>query len=324
MNHPVGIRRLSALIVSLLLVLMVLAGCGGKSTDTRTAAAPGGGPAAAPAARHTTYPVTVKDDEGNSITLKAQPKRVLSLAPSNSELVFALGLGSSLVGRTDFDDYPAEVKSVPSIGSLFPPNYEKIVATQPDLVLMIGGSKDVKEKLRQEYKLTVLTLQPSDFGGVYADLKLLGVALDAQDKAEQIVSDMQQQVKSVTDAVAKATAKPSVAYVLDPQGPWVAGSGTFLDAIINMAGGTNAVADAKSFAEYKLELLAGKNPDMVVVSNQPAADKLKADPNWQGFKALKEGKLLAVPDANLVDRPGPRLVDGLKWFARTLHPELFK
>ena len=315
-------RRFSALFLSLVMAAAVAAGCGGAPAapaQTRAATAE-----TKPAPRQTTYPITLKDDAGRTVTIPAEPKRVVSVAPSNTELVFALGKQSVLVGRSDYDDYPADVKKIPSIGGFEPPNYEKIVGAQPDLLLLIGGSEEARNKLTGDYKLNVFVLDPKNFDDLYADIKNLGIILNAQSAAEQLVADMQKSVKEITDKVAKATTKPKVFYEVWNDPLMTAGAGTFINDLITMAGGENVGASVKGWGNFSPEQLAAANPDIYVAGSPDAAAKVKDRKDALSLKAVKDGKLFGVEDENLVVRPGPRLVLGLQWFAQTIHPELFK
>jgi iron complex transport system substrate-binding protein len=318
------IRRIAPAVTSFLLLGALVAGCGGAAPQET--AKPADQPAAvAPAQpKQTTYPLTIKDDAGREVTLTAQPKRILSVAPANTELVFALGLGKSLVGRSDFDDYPAEVKDIPSVGGFFPPDYEKIIATKPDLVLLAAGSDEARDKLAGEYKLNVYVVDPKTFDELYNGVTKLGQVLNAQEAAEKVVTDMKAQVKAITDKVATASSKPTVYYEVWDEPLMTAGTGTFINDLITLAGGTNVGADVKGWATYSAEQVAKANPDVIVASSADIEAKIKARQGWGSFKAVKEGKIATIADPNLIVRPGPRLVLGLEWFAKTLHPELFK
>jgi iron complex transport system substrate-binding protein len=167
-------------------------------------------------------------------------------------------------------------------------------------------------------------LDPKNFDELYAGIKTLGVVLNAQEAAEKTVADMQATVKEVTDKVAKAQSKPKVYYEVWDEPLMTAGSGTFINDLITMAGGTNIGADVQGWANYSAEKVAAGNPDIIVASSKADLDKVKARKGWESFKAVKENKVVMIDDANLISRPGPRLVQGLKWFAQTIHPELFK
>ncbi len=321
-------RNWMNLLASLLLIVLVLTGCGGAATQ----------PAPAGAAketkvpqteqpkqsRQTTYPITVRDGAGRDVTIPAEPKRIVSVAPSNTELVFAVGKGGALVGRSQFDDYPPEVKQIDSIGGFAPPNYEQIVGKQPDLLLMIGGSKDARDKLVTDYKLNVFVVDPKNFDELYAGIKSLGLILNAQEQADKVTVEMQKAVKVITDKTGKAAGKPKVFYQVWDNPLMTAGSGTFIDDLIRLAGGENVGASVKGWANFSAEQLVAANPDIMIASTRDAAEKVKTQQGWEGLKAVKEARVYGVEDANLVSRPGPRLVLGLKWLAETIHPELFK
>jgi len=318
-------RRIFTLALSLVLAFTFLAGCGSTTKEAyhKKPAEPPKTENKAPEVKKTTYPLTVKDAAGREVTIKAEPKRIVSVAPSNTELVFALGKGSSLVGRSDWCDYPAEAKNIATIGNMSPPNYEKILSTNPDLILMISGSKDAREKLAGEFKLPVYVVDPQTFDEVYEGVKNLGIVLNAQEQAEKVVADLQKGVKEITDKTAKAQSKPKVFYEVWDDPLMTAGTGTFIDDMIRLSGGVNVGAEVKGWADFSKEKLAAANPDIYIGSMAGTEAKIKGRAGWEGLKAVKENKVFAVADANVVSRPGPRLVLGLKWFAETVHPELF-
>jgi iron complex transport system substrate-binding protein len=315
------LRKLRASILALLVMAVLVAGCGGSGQETKPGnagskvenqsenKAPG---------KQTAYPLTLKDDAGRDVTIKEEPKRVISVAPSNTELIFALGKQAVLVGRSDFDDYPPEVKQIESIGGFFPPNYEKIVSLKPDLMLLVGGSDEVREKLEKEYKITTFVLQPKNFDELFADIAKLGQVLNAQAQAEKLVSDMKAAMKAVTDQTASLSVKPKVFYALpDEKELWTTGSGTFVDEVIRLAGGLNAAGSNQGWFSFSFEQLVAANPDVIVVGSEQAAAKIKGLKQLEGLKAVKESKVVVI-DQNLIERPGPRLVQGLKAMAVAL------
>lgn len=328
-------RRFIWLLAALFLLASLVAGCGGAQTsaskesaqpETAKSDAPAKNEAPAKAEpKQTTYPLTITDAAGRTVTIAAEPKRIVSVAPSNTELVFALGKGGSLVGRSDFDDYPAEAASIESIGGFHPPNYEKILSVNPDLILLIGGSDEAREKLETEYKLTTYVVNPQNFAQLYDGIKALGQVLNAQDAAEKLVADMQAEVKAVEEKAARATTRPVVFYEVWHDPLMTAGPNTFIDDLIRIAGGQNAAASATDpWPMFPLEQLAAANPEIIVTGSPDAAKAALERAGWGSIQAVKEGKVYGVPDQNLVVRPGPRLVQGLKWFAETIHPEIFK
>jgi len=312
----------------LLLALIALTACGGAAPTSPQPTTPATPPAPAATTQHTSYPLTVTDAAGRKVTLAEAPHRILSLAPSNTEIVWALGAGSLQVGRTDYCDYPPEAKSVQSIGGMVNPNVEQIAALKPDLVLMIGGSDKLRDKLASDLRLTVYVADPQNFDQVYDSIRQLGLLLDAQAAADKVVATMQARMKAVTDKTAALpeSQKPTVFYEVWDDPLMTAGPGTFIDDMIRLAGGSNIGAQAKDrWPKFSLETLAASDPAMLISPNPKSVQALlaKQRKGWENLKAVKDGKVMQVPDPNLVSRPGPRLVDGLDWFARTLHPELF-
>lgn len=326
-------RKVFALLLSVVMAMGVLAGCGGKpsATDTKTERDPSAATSAAtPAAnpKQTSYPVTVKDSEGREVTLQAEPKRIVSVAPANTELVFALGKGSSIVAHSQWDDYPAEAKNIKEIVDWFQLDLEKLVALKPDLILVVGGSPEIRKRLVDQYKLTLFSVQPATFEDIYTVTGSLGVALNAQEQAQTVIAEMKKTVAEVSEKVARATSRPKVyleaSYDKDKGQIFTTGTGTFQDTLIAMAGGVNAAAEVKGgWVEYSLEKLAAADPDLIITSHVEVST-VKARTGWNNFKAVRENKVFGIEDGNLLVRPGPRLVLGLKWMAQTIHPELFK
>ena len=329
----------ATLMGSLLLLVSLLAGCGGSTptanqngaaqtpaVSEQPAGEPSSGAAADPQfnAQQTTYPITITDGAGRDVTIKAEPKRIVSVAPSNTELMFALGKGGVLVGRSDFDDYPAEAQEIESIGGFFPPNYEKIISLQPDLILLTSGSEEAREKLEKEYKLTTFVVSPANFADLYDGVIALGKVVNAQEAAEKLVADIKAEVKAIEEKAATAQTKPVVFYQVWHDPLQSAGPGSFIDDMIRIAGGVNAAAAATDpWPQFSMEQLVAANPDIIVTGSEASAQEARQRKGWESLQAVKEGKVLGLPDENIVVRPGPRLVQGLQWFAQQIHPELF-
>lgn len=273
----------------------------------------------------TTYPLTVTDSYDRTVTLDKEPDRVVSIAPNITEIIFALGLSQKLVGRTEYCDYPEEVKRIPSIGTLQEPNIEKIVEMKPDLV--IASTHFQKESLAkmEEAGLKVAVLYGEEsFEGVYDTIGKVAIMFNANSKAQSIIDDMKKKVSEVTEKV-KGKGTPSVYYVISygQMGDFTAGKGTFISKMIEMAGGKNAADDVEGWA-YSLEKLVEKNPDIMICSRYYDTKKgIEAAGGYKDLDAVKNGKLFEI-DNNLLDRQGPRLADGLVELARIIHPEVFK
>ena len=275
-------------------------------------------------------PGTITDDSGREIHLNSTPTRIVSHVPSITETLFALGLGDKLVADSDYCDYPEAAKTKPKIGGYFTPNIEEIVAMKPDLVLTDGYVPELISKL-DSLGIPLAVVNPKDINSLLTDIELLGNVTGSQKEAAEITSDMKNRIDAVVDTVGNAS-RPSVFYVFeatDTTKPWTAGPGSFVDALISLAGGVNVAASASNpWIQFNMEELVNSNPDIILVdsSHGTAAispSQLKALPGWQGIAAVKENRIYTI-DGDLVNRSGPRIVEGLEEIAKILHPDLFK
>ncbi len=306
MRHPWWVL-LTVLIVS---AALLGAGCAPRQAE------PGAGEEAAQ------WPLIVRDMAGRDVTISAEPKRIVSLAPSNTEIVFALGLGEKLVGVTALCNWPEEAADKPKVGD-FRINREAVVALDPDLVLGISGHEELAEDLGQA-GIPVLILAPTNLEEIYDSIILVGQATGAETEAQRLVDDMRAQVKEIRQTVAdKATQRPKVFILLDIEGLWTAGPGTFLDELVRLAGGENVAAKGdQPYMQYSAEQLLLDDPDVILVTFA-GADEFRQDSRWQSLKAVRAGRVIEV-NADLVSRPGPRIVEGLREVAKALHPDIFK
>jgi iron complex transport system substrate-binding protein len=267
------------------------------------------------------------DDANRTVRLEKQPQRLVSLAPSNTEILFALGLGSKVVGVTDFCDYPAETKAITKIGGV-KANLEKIASLSPDLVLAIGGAPETVRQL-QDMKIAVLVLDPKDIPAVLRDIQLVGDATGSSAIASQLTASMRKRMDDVAARVRGLTA-PRVFYELDatdPAKPYTTGPGSWHDQALLIAGGTNVAASAKSpWVQFSVEELLKADPEIILLGDAAygvSPEAAKSRVGWSGLTASKRNAVYAIDD-NLLSRPGPRLADGVEALAKLLHPEAFK
>lgn len=282
-------------------------------------------PSATTAATASPFPVTIIDDEGTSITLATPPDKVVSLTPATTELIFALGAGERLVGRTDYDDYPPQVRQVPAVATYQGVEMEKVVKIRPDLVLAGGNGftppADIKHM--RDLGIPVLVLYASDVAGVLADIRLVGQAVDQPAAADSITTSMQAQMDQVTQAVS-ADARPKVFYEIgnDPElyGP---APGSFVADMVTLAGGDAITTTDPAVFSIPVERLVSLDPDVIVLGDAAygvCPDQVKNRPGWSSMTAVKEGNVRPVDDT-IVTRPGPRLGDGLMALALAIHPD---
>lgn len=276
------------------------------------------------------FPFTITDDAQRSVTIQKEPVRVVSLASSNTELVYALGLQDKLVGVDDYSDYPAEAKNKEKVGSFSKPSVEKIVSLAPDLVL--ATNIHVKAVLPELEKrgLTVVVFQPPKLERVQSNLELLAKIGAKADVGAKVAGEFQRRVEAVTSKTRSLATRPRVFFELSPD-LISAGADTFLDDLIAKAGGENIARDAQGpWPKLSPESIVLKDPEVIVLSDMGSErggvtiDMVKARPGWSAISAVKTGRIVPLEDVDIVNRPGPRAVDGLDFLARTIHPELFK
>ncbi len=272
------------------------------------------------------------DGLSRNVKFKGTPQRIVSLAPSNTEILFAMGAGKQVVGRDSFSDYPAEVKSIKDIGgSMGKYDTEAIVALHPDLVL--AGEINTPELVNslEQLGLTVYYLpNPTTLEAMYGNLKMVGQLTGHKSEAARLVDSLKKRVTAVDARISPLNSRPTVYYELDatdPTKPYTAGPGTFVDLLISRAGGTSVGRNLTSqWAQISLEQLVVDNPGIIVLGDSAygvAADSLKQRAGWNGLAAIQNGLVYPFDD-NLVSRPGPRLVDGLEALAKLFHPDAFK
>ncbi|MBI3914045.1 MAG: cobalamin-binding protein [Chloroflexi bacterium] len=287
--------------------------------------------ACAPAPTATPAPSTLTDSAKRSVTIAGAPQRIVSLAPSTTEIAFALGVGDKVVAADTFSDFPADAKKIATIKT-FPLNFEQVLSLKPDLVLAAGITNPDDVKKLADLKLTVLVVGAAEttFDGVFADITLVGKATGTDAKAKAVVDAMKQKLDALKLKAAGAKTKPKVFWELDatdPNKPYTPGPGSFVNELITLAGGVNVAASAKSpYAQMNAEEIIAANPDVIVLSDfayGTTIESVKARKGWSVVNAIKNERILPIDD-NLVSRPGPRLVDGLEAAMKLIHPELFQ
>ena len=270
-----------------------------------------------PKAQTVSTTVEVVDDAGRKVIFEKIPKRILSLAPANTELVFAVGAGEQLVGRTSNCDYPEEVEKIPSVGSLFPPDYEKIVGVRPDLILMTGGSEEIRTRL-EDRGLTVLVVEPKDVASVADALRRLGRVVGRLESGNMAA-------KAFENALAAESVKADenpirVFYEVWPSPITAAGPRSFVGDLIRVAGGHNVVTVDEAWPRPAVEKILAADPEIIIVARPADKEALLARKRsgWHAVTAVKRGHVYSPPNASLLVRPGPRLIEGLRWLKARL------
>lgn len=305
-----------------------------RASDVQIQAIPGDGDASSRSVR-TLAARDRRDSPGISSTRPARvpidpsrsdpPERIISLAPSTTEILFALGAASRLVGVSRYCDYPAEALSLPKVGRFVDADVDAIVALQPDLILTSSHlQKAIVERLIDQ-DLTVLALNPTDLSGVFRDILLLGRILGALDRARALVADLHRRADAVIAGSGALPCRPSV--YLEEWGKPLIPAGWWLADFVEMAGGVSAVSATERHRHSAERIIAPEavreaDPEIIIVSwpgvpqDVPRRRALNR-PEWQCVSAVRHGRVYTVDDF-LLHRPGPRLVDGLEAIARII------
>jgi len=282
--------------------------------------------AAAPAAQGLNF----IDGLGRAVILAGPAERVVSLAPSNTEILFAIGAGDHVVGRDQFSDYPADAAAVTDIGSAFEAlNTELIVSLEPDLVLAAEINTPEQVNALEDLGITVYYLNnPHTLEEMYVNLEIVAQLTGREAEANILIESLKARVAAVDEKIAPLSSRPSVFYELDgtdPAKPYTAGKGTFITLLIDRAGGYNIASDIDGYPQLSLEQVVVADPAFIILGDSAygvTPEIVAARPGWEDLRAVKNGQVYPFDD-NLVSRPGPRLVDGLEALAKLFRPELF-
>lgn len=301
------------------LVATILTGCAAKPALTAT---PGFTPEVA----------LLTDGLGRSVNLDLPAVRIVSLAPSNTELLFDVGAGSQVVGRDNFSNYPAEATQIQDIGgSMGQYNYEAITALKPDLVLAAEINTPEQVRSLENLGLKVYYLSnPADFDGLYQNLRMVGRLSGHLHDSELLIDGLMARVAHVDAELTGVTARPSVYYELDatdPAKPYTIGKNTFGNFLIEKAGGFNIGSTmGTGWVQISSEEILRSNPNLILLGDVYTGvnpETVVARPGWDALDAVKSGKVIPFND-DLMSRPTSRLVAGLEALVALLHPEVFK
>jgi iron complex transport system substrate-binding protein len=275
-------------------------------------------------------PLTVIDDAGRSVTVDRPPKRIMALTPGHTEILFALGAEDRIVAVDQWSDFPQAAKAKPRIAPLNP-SLEQVVRFNPDLILSTRGGAEPLLPL-ERYGIKVMIFAPRTLDDLYRNILLIGRIVNAEVSAEGLVNAMRQRVAAVVAKVQDAP-RPKLFIELDgsdPDRPFTAGPGSFIDVLVQLAGGVNVAARSRTtWPQFSLEELVKADPDLIILADplappNPHASELAARRHgWSRLRAVRLGAIAAI-DSSSISRPGPRIVEGLELLARLLHPDRFR
>ena len=271
------------------------------------------------------YPLEIEDQFNNKVKIEKEPKRIVSLAPSHTEILYSLGLGDKIVGVTSFCDYPKEAKEKDKIGDFEGVNIEKIIELEPDLVVQYGkGNEEVNNKIK-EAGISIVSYEPESIDEVVDTINEIGKITGKEDEAKKVTEDMKSKKEEVLNKV-KNVEKVKVFFEIWHDPLSAAGPGSFMDELISLSGGENIAKDAKGgYSEFNEEELIERNPDVYLAAEDPekTVESIKSRAGYDAMNAVKNNRVYLL-EPNIVSRPGPRIVEALELVAKTLHPDLFK
>ena len=274
--------------------------------------------------------ITITDLLGGTITLDSTPERIVSLAPSNTEILFALGLEEKIVGVTENCDYPPEAEEITEIGGFKTVDMEKIIQLGPDLILAANMHRDTDALELKRRGFNVLIIAPETTDEVIENILILGNATGTEVEAESLANNLENRIRTITEKVSLLTdeEKPGVFYITWHDPLWTLGEGTITHELIGLAGGKNIVADIDGHGQTDIETVIWGNPQVILAStgHGSAEDSpvkwAQTEERLSHIDARLNDRVYQV-NSDLVTRPGPRIVDGLETIAEFIHPELF-
>ena len=282
-----------------------------------------------------TQNITVIDDEGYALTMNTIPQRVVSLAPSNTQVMFAIEAGSKVVGVTDYDTYPYNFSAwiaagnMTSIGGYSTPNKEVIASLHPDLILATPIN-DVDVVTLRSLGYNVLVINPTTVSGVLQDISLIGRAVGAEAGAATVINNISSEISSVTSKIAAAnmTKQPTIFYEIWDNPLMTAGGTSWVNDLLNKVGAVNIFAnETQGFPTVSSESVVQLNPDVILLpssmgSGQITPDQVKGNAGWNTINAVKNNRVVVI-DGDLFSEAGPRLAEQVDAIAKAIYPELF-
>lgn len=322
-----------SLVLLSIMVMGVITACSFTSQETKNVVTEGqtvqeSNQESLPSEMQTVYPLTIQDDTGKEVTIPSEPKRIISLMPSHTETLFALGLEDRVIAVTKFDNYPVDIQE--KVEYVFEdglkPNIEQITNLQSDLVVLGSLNEELANQLIN-LKIPVVMFNPQNLEGVYQTFQALGTVTNTQLEAKKLIEQMQEKERIIEEKVAKISPEERVRVWLEVSiNLWTAGKGTFLDELISKAGGINIV-DQEDWIQYPEEKIIAANPQVILTTYSyyvpNPSEQIVAREGWGNIDAVKNRRIVDL-DSDRVTRTGPRIIDGLEEIAEALYPGLLK
>ncbi len=276
------------------------------------------------------YSFTLVDDMNREVVITGRPNRIISLAPSNTEIIYALGLGEKVVGVDNYSDYPLETENISKVGGFADPSIEKIVSLSPDLVFAANAHEQSIKQL-EEMGVNVLVLNAKSIEGIYGNIELVGKAMGVQNEAVALIEDMRERIGSINDKLKDIPMSERVwAYYEVYSDPLMTvGPATFINEILETAGGRNIAYDAVTdYPKISAEVIVDRNPEVIIFpafhgTSSFTVEKVTSRDGWQSVNAVNSGRVYGI-DANIISRAGPRVAEAVEVLAKMMYPDVFE
>lgn len=317
-------KKIWQLGVSTGLAALLLVGCGEEAAPATEEKVP-----EETATGEAEFPVTFTDAADKEVVIEEEPEAIVSMMPSNTEIVYELGIGDKMVGASDYDNYPEEVTDVEKIGGLeF--NVEKIISLSPDVVLAHEGILGVGEaglqQLRDAGIPVVVIANADNFEELYSTIEMVGQATGEADEAEELVQEMKGSLDSIKEQAASVEPKKVLVEVGPDPEIYTAGNNTFMNEMLTWINAENAAGNLEGWAAISAEEILSENPDVIVTTYgyyvENAVEQVKGRPGFGEVNAVKNGEVIDI-DSDMVTRAGPRIVQGVEELAKAVYPETF-
>ncbi|HEY4623621.1 MAG TPA: ABC transporter substrate-binding protein [Solibacillus sp.] len=273
-------------------------------------------------------PYTVVDDRGIEVTFEEVPKTIVSLQPSNTEILFELGVGDQIVGGTDYDTYPEAAQKIERVSTSTVINAERIVELNPDVVVAYTAGDEAQVTQLEDAGLKVFVIaSATSFDDVYTDIIQLSEVMGVEEKGNEVVADIKDQIAAVQEKTDTVDTKKKVYYEVSPAPDiWTTGNNTFQQEIMNTAGVENIFVDQESWLSVTEEDVIARNPEVIITPAtymENAVDEILARAGWDQIQAVSN-KAVVLVDGDVMSRPGPRIGEAVEIMAEAVYPELFK
>jgi len=280
------------------------------------------------AAPETPYPLAIKDNVGRVIEIGSEPERIISLSPGNTEILFALGLDARIVGVTEYCDYPAQAKGKPKVGGFSTINIERVVSLEPDLVLATGGLQLRTVQQLENLGIKTVVLGPRRIDDVLSNIELVGEITNKNAEAKALAETLRRRIESIEAKTENLVSRPRVYYEIWHNPLMSVGQGTWIDELIELAGGRNIFTDSSDpYPIINSELVIERDPEVIIIKSGYMGGAAEKDiiqrPGWDRISAVRNERIYEI-DENILIRPGPRIVDGLEALTMIIHPQLFE